>query len=146
MSFTCCNLQELSWTHLLHAEWTPSGFQCLTCVSTRMAECVRTAYLTVMLLYLLDTASSIYPRIRLTHKGKRKNPRHLFCDAFITPTNKHEPTYIEQHLSVALTFIGLARQIFPCQCRAHRQSEVTDVFIASLWQHTELVAAQNKSK
>lgn len=38
----------------------------------KMGECIRTVYLTLMLLYLvlLGTAHSTYPRIRLSHKGK----------------------------------------------------------------------------
>lgn len=38
-----------------------------------MAQRVRAAYLTLVLLYLtlLDTAISTYPRIRLTYKGKK---------------------------------------------------------------------------
>lgn len=38
---------------------------------------MRAVRLTLMLLYLtlLDTASSIYPRIRLTHKGKKKKKK-----------------------------------------------------------------------
>ncbi|XP_011605245.2 semaphorin-3E [Takifugu rubripes] len=44
-----------------------------------MAERARAAYLAVMLLYLtlLDTASSIYPRIRLTHKELWQQNRSL---------------------------------------------------------------------
>lgn len=77
LSFAFCNSQELSWTWPLGAERTPSGFRHSTCVSPRMAECVRPACLTLMLLYLtlLDTASSIYPRIRLTYKGKKKKKK-----------------------------------------------------------------------
>ena len=74
LSFAFCNSQELSWTLPLGAERTPSGFQRSRCASTRMDTCV-----TLMLLYLtlLDTASSIYPRIRLTHKGKKKKKKNL---------------------------------------------------------------------
>lgn len=54
-------------------------------VSMRMAECMRTVYLTLMLLYLVllctaHTAHSIYPRIRLSHKGKK----YRACVSFIT--------------------------------------------------------------
>lgn len=42
----------------------------------RMAKCIRTVYLTLMLLYLVllgtaHVAHSVYPRIRLSHKGKK---------------------------------------------------------------------------
>ena len=55
------------------------------CVSMRMAECIRTVYLTLMLLYLVllgtaHTVHSVYPRIRLSHKGKK----YRVCISFIT--------------------------------------------------------------
>lgn len=59
------------------------GFLCkcgVECLIMRMAKCTGTAYLTLMLLYpvVLSTAHaahSIYPRIRLSHKGKKISSR-----------------------------------------------------------------------
>lgn len=50
--------------------------ECGASFSLMMAECVRTVYLTLMLLYLVllgtaHAAHSLYPRIRLSHKGKK---------------------------------------------------------------------------
>lgn len=41
----------------------------------RMEDCLRTSFLALMILYLVPktvyTANSVYPRIRLSHKGKK---------------------------------------------------------------------------
>lgn len=168
LSCDSCNSQELSWTWPLGAEWsTPSGFRRSTCVSTRMAECVRAARLTLMLLYLalLDTASSIYPRIRLTYKGKKKKKKKsvlwvfyylwltnlgvitFFC-CIVKPTY-NKPTYCSRFSSIYDSIWGFLAQrnrirtTLVSQLLSKQSTQAVGGdrrLYCSLWQRTQLVA------